>query len=94
MENNNFELKKLGEDSILIENTLRAAFDSNFSSVMLTSAAAGYPTEYVNPAFTELTGYSYKEVVGKDPGILQGPKTDRKLLGQLREKLESGEVFH
>ncbi len=94
MENNNFELNKLGEDSILIQNTLRAALDSNFSSVMLTSADAGYPTVYVNPAFTELTGYSYDEVVGKDPGILQGPKTDRKLLGQLREKLESGEVFH
>jgi len=94
MKNNNFDLNKLGEDSILIENTLRAALESNFSSVMLTSADAGYTTLYVNPAFTELTGYSYDEIVGKDPGILQGPNTDRKLLGQLREKLESGEVFH
>ncbi len=94
MKNNNFDLNKLGEDPILIENTLRAALDSNFSSVMLTSADAGYPTLYVNPAFTKLTGYRYDEVVGKDPGILQGPKTDRKLLGQLRERLESGNVFH
>ena len=94
MKNNNFDLNKLGEDPILIENTLKTALDSNFSSVMLTSADAGYPTLYVNPAFTELTGYSYDEVVGKDPGILQGPKTDRKLLGQLRERLESGNVFH
>jgi PAS domain S-box-containing protein len=94
MKNNNFDLNKLGEDPILIENTLKAALDSNFSSVMLTSADAGYATLYVNPAFTELTGYSYDEIVGKDPGILQGPKTDRKLLGQLRERLESGNVFH
>ena len=94
MKNNNFDLNKLGEDPILIENTLRAALDSNFSSVMLTSADAGYPTLYVNPAFTKLTGYHYDEVVGKDPRILQGPKTDRKLLGQLRERLESGNVFH
>jgi len=25
---------------------------------------------------------------------LQGPKTDQKLLGELREKLESGDKFH
>lgn len=48
----------------------------------------------LNPAFTEFTGYSSGEVVGKDPGILQGPKTDRKLLEQLREKLEGGNTFH
>ena len=94
MKTNSFGLNSLGEDPVLIENTLKTALDSNFSSVMLTSADAGYPTLYVNPAFTELTGYSYDEVVGKDPGILQGPKTDRKLLGQLRERLESGKVFH
>jgi PAS domain S-box-containing protein len=61
---------------------------------MLTRADAGYPILYVNPAFTELTGYCYDEVVGKDPGILQGPKTDRKLLGQLRETIESEKTFH
>jgi PAS domain S-box-containing protein len=94
MKNNNFDLNTLGEDPILIKNTLKTALDSNFSSVMLTSADAGYPTLYVNPAFTALTGYSYDEVVGKDPRILQGPKTDRKLLGQLRERLNSGNVFH
>jgi PAS domain-containing protein len=43
---------------------------------MLTQADAGYPILYVNPAFTELTGYSFDEVARKDPGILQGPKTD------------------
>ena len=61
---------------------------------MLTRADEGYPILYVNPAFTELTGYSFDDVAGKDPGILQGPKTDQKLLGELRKKLESGEKFH
>ena len=63
MKNNNSGLNKLGEDPILIENTLKAALDSNFSSVMLTSAEAGYPTLHVNPAFTELTGYSSDELL-------------------------------
>jgi PAS domain S-box-containing protein len=94
MKNNNFNSKKIGDDATLIENILRTALDSNFSSVMLTRADDGYPILYVNPAFSDLTGYSYDEVIGKDPGILQGPKTDRKLLGHLRETLEREDTFH
>ena len=94
MKNNNFNSKKIGDDATLIENILRTALDSNFSSVMLTRADDGYPILYVNPAFSDLTGYSYDEVIGKDPGILQGPKTDRKLLGHLRETLERESTFH
>ena len=94
MNNSQLDLSELKGDPTLIENTLKIALDSNFSSVMLTRADAGYPIIYVNPAFTKLTGYRYDEVVGKDPGILQGPKTDRKLLGQLRETIESGKTFH
>jgi PAS domain S-box-containing protein len=87
-------LKQLGDDQALLENALKIALDNNISSVMLTRADGGYPIMYVNPAFTKLTGYSYDEVAGKDPGILQGPKTDRKLLEELREKLENGGTFH
>jgi len=89
-----FNLDQLGDDQTLLENALEIALDNNPSSVMLTRADAGYPILYVNPAFTELTGYSFDEVAGKDPGILQGPKTDQKLLERLREKLDSGETFH
>lgn len=35
-----------------------------------------------------------KLVVGKDPGLLQGPKTDQSLLQKLRETLENGNTFH
>lgn len=73
---------------------LMVALDSNFSSIMLTSATRDFTIRYVNPAFTELTGYTAEEVIGKDPGLLHGPKTDRGLLSQLREKLEVGNTFH
>ena len=73
---------------------LNVAMESNFSSIMLTSATDGYPIRYVNPAFTELTGYMPEEVIGRDPSLLQGPKTDRGLLIQLREKLANGDAFH
>ena len=62
MKNKQFDLSTLGEDPILIENTLKIALACNFSSVMLTRADAGYAILYVNPAFSELTGYSYEEV--------------------------------
>ncbi|TVQ56800.1 MAG: PAS domain S-box protein [Spirulina sp. DLM2.Bin59] len=39
---------------------------------------------YANKAFTETTGYSLEEVVGKTPRILQGPKTDRAALDKVR----------
>lgn len=94
MDSNHLGLSELSDDPVLIENTLKKALEGNFSSVMLTRADAGYSVRYVNPAFTELTGYHYDEVVGKDPSILHGPKTDRKLMRQLRETIESGKKFH
>ena len=94
MNNDHFDLSNFDDDSTLALNALKVALDSNFSSVMLTRADDGYPITYVNPAFTELTGYSHEEVIGKEPSILQGPKTDRNLLKRLREKICSGNAFH
>ena len=94
MSNNKLRMELTGNDQITVENMLNVAMDSNFSSIMLTSASEGYQIKYVNPAFTELTGYTPEEVIGKDPSLLQGPKTDRSLLTQLREKLNSGDIFH
>lgn len=42
---------------------------------------------YVNEAFTHMTGYSMEEVLGKTPRILQGPKTERVALDQIRAAL-------
>lgn len=43
---------------------------------------------YVNNAFTDVTGYSLEEVVGKTPRILQGPKTSRQELDKVRASLK------
>jgi len=48
---------------------------------------------FVNPAFSEMTGYSQEEVLHKTPRILQGPKSDRAMLQRLREALSRGEPF-
>ncbi len=42
---------------------------------------------YVNKAFTELTGYSFAEVVGKNPRILQARDTDKSSRRDIREAL-------
>ena len=46
---------------------------------------------YVNDAFTEVTGYSAEEVIGKTPRILQKDGTDREELARIRVALEKKE---
>ncbi len=48
---------------------------------------------YANPAFTKMTGYTWPELVGRTPRILQGPETDHRVLKNLRSCLELGETF-
>ena len=46
---------------------------------------------YVNDAFTETTGYSAEEVIGKTPRIFQKEGTDKEELSKIRETLEKKE---
>ena len=46
---------------------------------------------YVNKAFTETTGYSAEEVIGKTPRIFQKEGTDKQELSKIREALEKKE---
>lgn len=47
--------------------------------------------EFVNQGFTNMTGYSADEVMGKVPGsILQGPGTDRETIKRISRQLNEG----
>ena len=70
-----------------------AIVSSSFDSVMVCEAADKTPIVYVNRAFTELTGYTFEEVKGKSPSLLQGPDTDPAVIDKLREDLQSGNCF-
>jgi PAS domain S-box-containing protein len=50
--------------------------------------------EWVNPAFTRITGYTLEEVAGKTPGsFLVGPESDVLASVLMRERLLKGEGF-
>ena len=78
----------------IMRRLLENAMEHSFDAIMITKAESGYPIIYVNDAFTEITGYSPKEAIGKTPAILQGPKTDGAVLDRLKQDLSKGNLFH
>jgi PAS domain S-box-containing protein len=46
------------------------------------------PIVFANPAFLNMTGYSWHELVGKNCRILQGPDTDRDTVAEIRRAIE------
>lgn len=72
---------------------LHAIVDNSFDSLIITEAAPNNPIIYVNKAFTDLTGYSAEEALGRSPSFLQGPDTDPAVLDRLRSDLAAGRTF-
>ncbi len=50
------------------------------------------PLAYINPAFTDLTGYSFEEIVGYNCRMLQGITNDQPASEQLRRAIQRGET--
>ncbi|GIL19644.1 MAG: PAS domain-containing sensor histidine kinase [Candidatus Jettenia sp.] len=63
------ELKRLEEELRKISN----AVEQSASLIVITDNKGNI--EYVNPKFTQMTGYALKEVMGKNPRILKSGKT-------------------
>ncbi|MEM6332922.1 MAG: PAS domain-containing protein [Planctomycetota bacterium] len=73
-----------------------AAIDQVNELVIITDADIDRPGPrilFANRAFYTQTGFTASETIGKTPRILQGPRTDRAQLDQLRECLATGESF-
>lgn len=75
---------------------LRTVIGALGEAVIITGPELDPPgphIQYVNPAFTRMTGYTAQEVLGRAPRVLQGPNTDRALLDDLRATLAAGRSF-
>jgi len=72
---------------------LRLLADNSFDSILVTDASPKGRIVYANKAFKKLTGHDPADVVGKDPRILQGPGTDRKVIDRIAATLKAGGRF-
>jgi PAS domain S-box-containing protein len=76
------------------ERTLREismAVEQSPTSIMITDASGAI--EYVNPAFTEVTGYTAVEVIGQNPRILKPPSAPPERYQELWKTLARGETW-
>ena len=86
-------------------NLLSKAIEQGPASVMITDATG--QIEYVNPKFTETTGYGYREIIGQSPNILNSGehspvfyqqlwdtiKSGKDWAGEIRNKRKDGEIY-
>jgi len=70
--------------------------ESMTQSILITTPEIDFPGPsiiYVNKAFEEMTGWSREEVIGKNPRLLQGPKTNLSIFQNLKSIISKGEVW-
>lgn len=80
--------RKLAYDEI---RKLTKGIEQSPNSIIITDSAGNI--EYVNPFFTEITGYSAEEVIGRNPRILQSGETPPETFGNLWRAITGGEVW-
>src|SRR3954469_16744276 len=75
---------------------LGAAVEAAGEAVLITTPELDQPGPvilYANPAFARMAGYAVKDVIGRSPRFLQGPKTDRAVLDRMRRELTATGAF-
>ncbi len=78
-------------DRIKIESQVRKLFravEQSPSSIVITDTEG--KIEYVNPKFTQLTGFSFEEAVNKKPSLLKSGETSEQIYKELWETITSG----
>lgn len=69
-------------------NKFMAAITQSPAAIAITSTNGNI--EYVNPQFTKITGYSFEEVIGKNPRILKSGHTNPEVYTELWNTLKEG----
>jgi diguanylate cyclase (GGDEF)-like protein/PAS domain S-box-containing protein len=71
---------------------LSRAVEHSASAVVITDTAGRI--EYVNPKFTDVTGYAPAEVIGRSPALLKSGKTSEDVYRALWTTVSAGEEWH
>lgn len=80
--------RKRAEDSLR-----KLTMAVEYCPVAIVIADTNATMEYVNPAFSKVTGYSYSEAVGQNPRILQSGAFSRDQYQEMWHKLKNGNVW-
>jgi len=81
------ERKKREEDLI----RLKAAVEQAADSIEITDSNG--LIQYVNPAFEKLSGFSIKDLIGKNPSILQSGYHSKEFYSELWDSISKGQVW-
>ena len=87
-------MRRLSRDTTETAQQLRKlslAVEQNPNSILVTDAAGRI--EYVNKAFTDVTGYAPDEVMGRKPSVLASGKTPPQTYALLWQTLQRGEPW-
>ena len=75
------------------ENNRLAMVANTTNNIVIIADATGR-IEWVNRAFTTITGHSFEEVIGKKPGdLLQGPDSDKGTIAFISKQLANAKAF-
>ncbi len=99
-------LRMIGTHTDVTERELAALIHKNSSQAMFISDANNIIIS-INPAFTEITGYTEDEIIGKRPSFISSGENDAKFykdmwdelnstnhwIGKIANKRKSGEIF-
>lgn len=67
---------------------LQRSVEASVNGIVIADARQpGYPLVYINPAFERITGYSAKEMLGRNCKVLQGEGSDKRAIEQIRNGL-------
>lgn len=99
------QIEATRQRALIQVNQLSKAVEQSADAIMIISTSG--LVEYVNPRFTEITGYSEDEMIGLEPGLLcatdaeankyqtifEDLKKGRSWKGDFRNKRKSGELY-
>ena len=71
---------------------LSRVVEQTAESVLITDAAGRI--EYINPAFSALTGYELADVSGRSPRLLKSGEHDADFYQELWDTILAGQIFH